>query len=211
MLKERAVAAAGRIGMDNIALPIIYNCLVAIRFEIGVGEPYRYCRLNNDYVRAALQRAYTIYQNAPGTFDTLLWIIHPYGKNTEEKLLDRFCRIISLPLPQERYSETLPPNEERDDPVEEVRCYWDLQVHTANIEKLFKEIVKADFGGFRELTSSVFLFDTDLNLLFYLYDDRGLDVAAASRETIAPLYRSFCKWILEYDRECIDRTFTGSN
>lgn len=208
MLIERAATTTERLGLSKIEPPIFYNCPVGIRFEIGVGSPYCYfTKLNKEYVKAALQKAYTIYQNVPGAFDTLLWVIYPDGEKTVQKLLDRFCTITGLPLPQERRLETLPPDDSQDEPVEEVWCYWDLQTHKAKIEKLFEEIIKADIGGLRDLTSSIFLLDTNLNVLFYLYDDRGLDIVVESRDTITPLYKEFGDWILEYDRERIDRTF----
>lgn len=199
MLKERAEATAKRIGLSKIDSPVYGNCLVGIRFEIGEGDPfscYKFRILNKKYFREAVHRAYTIYQNTPGTFDTLLWIIYPYGENTEEKLLDRFCEITSLPPPQERHSEIVPLEDDPDALLEEVRCYWDIQAHPANIELLFKEIVKTDFGGFRELEYWVYFLDTKLNVLLNLYDDRGLDVAAESHDALAPLNEKYGDWIM---------------
>nr|WP_230309344.1 DUF3885 domain-containing protein [Planomicrobium sp. YIM 101495] len=43
--------------------------------------------------------------------------------------------------------------------------------------------------------------------IFHVYDDRGCDLVATSRETIRPLYESFNEWILDYDREAINEVF----
>lgn len=199
MLQERTTAAAKRIGLEKIDSPVYKNCPVGIRFEIGDGDPflcYRLSILSRKYFREAVNRAVTIYQNAPGTFDTLLWMIYPDGEDTEEKLLDRFCEITRLPFPQERYSEMVPLEDDPDALLEEVRCYWDLQAHPANIKSLFKEIVKADFGGFRALEYWVYLLDTKQNVLLNLYDDRGLDIAAGSHDVIAPLCEKYGDWII---------------
>ncbi|UWG95932.1 DUF3885 domain-containing protein [Dehalobacter sp. DCM] len=210
MLKEKVDVTATKLGLDKIEPPIFYNCPVGIRFEIGVGSPYLFLTMpSKKYVRTALQRAYTIYQNTPSSFDTLLWILYPDREKSEKKLLHYFGRITGLPLPQERFSTTLPQDDSRDEPEEELRCYWDLKKHDIKAKKLLEEIIKADIGGFCELVSSIFLLDTNLNILFHLYDDRGLDVVAEYRDTIAHLYYKFGDWVLKDDKEQIHKTFEG--
>lgn len=197
MLKERVTAAAECIGLNKIWPPVFYNSPFAIRFEIGEGSPYFFKRVpSGKYVRAALQRAYAIYGKVPGSFDTLLWTIYPNGEKHEKKLLSRFCVMTGLPEPEERYQAVLFLDEEPDEPLEAVQCYWDIRVNAVNIKKLLEAVIRADIGGFCELASSVYLFNTDINILFYLYDDRGLDVAAESRDLLAPLYNDCGDWIL---------------
>jgi hypothetical protein len=200
LLRDRVAASVRQIGLNKLEDPIFYSCPVAIRFEIGdpKDEPYRKGKVNDGYVHPALQRVSGIYQNVRCTFDTLLWITYcSYDdKITEKKLLGQFCEITKLPLPQERYSESTAPDTTRERMEEKIWYYWDIKNNAANIEKLFEEILKADLGDFQELISSVFLFNTDLNILFYLYDDRGLDIAAESYDTIAPLYKKYGDWVL---------------
>ncbi|MEI4525718.1 DUF3885 domain-containing protein [Priestia megaterium] len=43
--------------------------------------------------------------------------------------------------------------------------------------------------------------------IFHLYDDRGCDVLASSKESIRFLYEEYNNWILDYDREEIDLLF----
>jgi len=38
-----------------------------------------------------------------------------------------------------------------------------------------------------------------------MYDDRGLDIIASKIETIEPIYKMHNNWILDYDRELIDK------
>ncbi|MEA4849434.1 MAG: hypothetical protein VB106_19540 [Clostridiaceae bacterium] len=100
MLKERADATREQLGLEKYEAPIFYTCPVGIRFEIGVDSPYASNRvLRKRYVKDALKRAYSIYQNAPGSFDTLLWVIHPDGNTSEDRLLNSFIKITRLPLP----------------------------------------------------------------------------------------------------------------
>jgi hypothetical protein len=197
LLKERVSAAAERIGLNKIGPPVFNNTPFGIRFEIGAGSPYSFLRVpNGKYIGEALQRAYTIYRMIPGRFDTLLWTLYPNGDKNEKKLLSRFCAIAGLNKPQERYQVMLTLDEEPDERFEAVQCYWDILSHPVNIKKLLEAVIRADIGGFRELASSVYLFNTDLYVLYHLYDDRGLDVAAESRDLPALLYKKCGDWVL---------------
>ena len=44
-----------------------------------------------------------------------------------------------------------------------------------------------------------------------MYDDRGLDIVSADNETLRPIYNKHNDWILDYDREQIDRQFEYRN
>jgi hypothetical protein len=44
-----------------------------------------------------------------------------------------------------------------------------------------------------------------------MYDDRGLDIIAADKETLRPIYLTFNNWILEHDRKEIDKQFENEN
>ena len=52
----------------------------------------------------------------------------------------------------------------------------------------------------------IFIINIDKRLIFNMYDDRGLDIIAKDKETLRPLYRKFNDWILDCDREKINRT-----
>ena len=43
-----------------------------------------------------------------------------------------------------------------------------------------------------------------------MYDDRGLDMIATDRALLAPLYRRFDHWLLDYDRARMRETFSGA-
>ncbi|WP_370684765.1 DUF3885 domain-containing protein [Marinilactibacillus psychrotolerans] len=43
--------------------------------------------------------------------------------------------------------------------------------------------------------------------IFHIYDDRGCDLLATSRDGIQKMYEEYNDWILDYDREGIDNIF----
>ena len=74
-------------------------------------------------------------------------------------------------------------------------------------DRLLREIIKADIGGYSALVSNVYFADTHDFVLFHLYDDRGTDLVAADRELLRPIYERVNSWILEYDRDRINEIF----
>lgn len=44
------------------------------------------------------------------------------------------------------------------------------------------------------------LIDFETGVMLHVYDDRGMDVRALTRDAIEPLYRRFDAWLLDYDR-----------
>lgn len=57
------------------------------------------------------------------------------------------------------------------------------------------------------MSSNVYFINVRDNLLFHLYDDRGADVVSMDKEILRPLYIKCNNFILDHDREDIDRVF----
>lgn len=204
MLLERAMTTWQKIGNERLQLPIFYESPIALRFEIG--DPV-ISTANPVYFRAAYLRASYIYHQA-APFDTLLWILYR-SADTEsdvETLCQRFCEITRLPMPTEIYTqETIAAD---DEPFTRIFLFWDMTKTPPNIDRLLQAIIHTDFHGFRELSSAVFFLNTTDHILYHLYDDRGLDVVAETKETLTPLYQQFQNWLLTYDIKRMQSIFS---
>lgn len=53
----------------------------------------------------------------------------------------------------------------------------------------------------------VYLIDYARRVVAHVYDERGMDVIAMTREPLVDLYRQFGPWLLDYDRARMDLTF----
>jgi hypothetical protein len=122
-------------------------------------------------------------------------------------MIDNICKYTELPLPHEQVIETIPDEDEIGEYLNQLQLYWDLSAIKFQPDELLREIIKGDIGGCQELVSSTYLIDSHNFILFHLYDDRGLDVVAANKELLRPLYESFNAWILDHDRKKIDLMF----
>lgn len=212
MLLERTLLTLKKIGNERLQLPLFYESPVSLRFEIGDPAQETYLPaggIDPLYLRRAQWRtSYLFSQTAP--FDTLLWVLY---RTTEtetpvEQLVSRFCALCRLPAPAEVYEQET--TDADGDPLLRVFLLWDLEQTPADANALLHAILTADLrtDGFRELTSAVFFLDTTHHLLFHLYDDRGADILAASKDTLRPLYTSCQNRLLAYDLERMRATFS---
>src|SRR5699024_5727323 len=145
-----------------------------IRFEIGGEEDVyikkgllRNLHANPKYVKQACERALTIFNELPQRD----WLLRVDVYDKAE--IDRVCKKLQLGSPQELVKKNY--RDEEDD-MTHYELYWDLNETKWSVERIVKEVVLADIGGLNSLASAVFLLQTKKYLLYYLYDDRGLDV-----------------------------------
>lgn len=198
------------IGMVSFEQPIFYHAPIGIRFEIG-GEADIYIKkgifrkeiTNPEYLQEAYHRARTIFNILPKPFTILRIDLHSIGKELEKelKVIRDSCH---LPEPTERMVQqfTL-----EGDEYCITSLYWDLMSTTLSIDQLLKEIIYADIGGHNFFASAVYLMNPNDKVLFHLYDDRGLDIVAQDKETLRPCYQQYAQWLLDYDREKMQKVF----
>lgn len=183
---ERFETSIQQIGLKDLPCAVFYSAPYGIRFQIGGDEKIYlgdHRKPNGTYIENAVERALRIYVQLP-TSPNILRIDE--------------CPDLSIPgLP-------------KPDQIVGNSSYWSIPKEPVFLRKLFREIVKTeiDSTGVESLVSNVYFLNSEMNVLFHLYDDRGVDVVAADVECLRPLYESCKVWILDYDREKIDQVFS---
>lgn len=56
---------------------------------------------------------------------------------------------------------------------------------------------------------AVYLLSQEQQVLVHPYDDRGMDVVGKNHELLAKLYKRYGSYLLDYDRQIMERTFEG--
>lgn len=89
---------------------------------------------------------------------------------------------------------------------------FEIILHNLGMEQLESPLfyhapvaIRFEIGG----DEPVYLAGSE-SIPYHLYNDRGLDVLDGTRELLFPLYHRFHSWILDYDRERINRVFSGT-
>lgn len=187
-----------KIGLsDEIDRAIFVHAKACLCFEIGCEEDV-YVRTrkgtaaNPKYVQGGLERAVKLTQAvAPDILRLDLWPDNEDYAETEQAVA------ALLGAPDETHTILRADLKEEYGLSEDVRqeCrYWKL-TEQSDLAPLLREIIRADLGGHSALASNVFCMNTDAAVLFYLYDDRGADVAAVEKAPLVPMYRAFKPWI----------------
>lgn len=83
-------------------------------------------------------------------------------------------------------------------------------------KQLFRAITYDEFShpsrilnGFpsHRYSVNVYFINVSKRIIYHLYNDLGCDVIASNKEDLRPLYYELNDWILDYDREKIDKIF----
>lgn len=84
-----------------------------------------------------------------------------------------------------------------------------LQCNIESIDYIgiLKAIAHKDFAIEPYVSDAVFFINPYKHIIFFMYDDRGMDLIAESKEALLPMYQKFNSWILSYDKERIDSIF----
>ena len=193
-------------GIQSVYGPMFYQAKYGLRLEMGVGAPTdERFRIIPTHFEEAIHRALSIYQ-ATEPYDILrinVWL----DRDDEDEIpgeIPGYFTSLGLPECDESYVEI----HYSDGYEYQIKaCYWDLRKLTFNWKKLFHDIVYTDFKKPYFLASNVFFLNTKAEILYHLYDDRGLDVVATDKMTLQPIYQNYHTWLLDYDREAMKKVF----
>lgn len=82
------------------------------------------------------------------------------------------------------------------------------QINDQELKNLFKIISLDEYKpSNKPFNASVFLISLNEGIIFYLYDDRGLDIVSLNKQSLKPIYERFKDWLLDYDIDRMKETF----
>jgi hypothetical protein len=192
--------------------PLFYSSKIAIRFELGGN-------LNNQSrVEKVVHRALSIFNefNQPTDDIYLTVFIDSWEGNPvssfEKDIYELFFSYASVVKSEDidmveqafRYKD---PDENGDDDTITLRYCKKMKVKDLKVEELLGAIANREMGYEPSIVGDIFLINETKKSIFYVYDDRGMDVVADDRKTLSAVYEKYNNWILDYDRSRIDKIF----
>ncbi len=199
--------------------PLFYNWPIALRFELNIK------RDNPPDFDAVADRAAAIYESAFAAKDVAYIISvtrHFTGEGHRRRrfgyqghedkrlfsLARRYNLGISRPSGVGKFVHTRKEIEEWG--ASRTRIEWaEVSPQRIDYRFLFRMIAHEDFPMGAGIDGEVFFFNHTRSILLHMYDDRGLDAIAATRDALQPVYATHHGWLLDYDRTRIDQTFGG--
>lgn len=191
--------------------PLFYNASVGLRFDLGL--QYRGVE-NPSYFTNISLRSSMIYREVFDIDEQIIVIINsfrciePYtcinqGEDVFPKYIKdkRFIKQVSS-FELERHYE-----DNGDLSGITYRHILLCNMNSIDYIGILKAISHQDYAIEPYISDAVFFINPHNHIIFYMYDDRGIDLIAESKEALLPIYKKYNSWILAYDKKRIDNIF----
>ena len=213
--------------------PLLYSWDFGLRFELQTGETSNSSRQildregnvipnvgdtdTDEYFQEVTKRASTIFKTAFDSSDEVFLVFMDYKYKRRKITFSNFTfkQIDNLKKFEVGFSKEkllYEPDDKFD--IRNVAIIK-LTADRINHKNILTAIGHSDFPprqprldnkGF--LTSKeIYFVNISKKLIFHMYDDRGLDIISADKETLRLIYKEHNNWILDYDRKQIDKQF----
>ncbi|GFZ29986.1 hypothetical protein CSC2_05120 [Clostridium zeae] len=197
----------------NIPLesPLFYNSSVGLRFELGM--PNRGVE-HASYFTNILLRSIMIFREIFDTDEQMLITIkrfrciEPYKcSNQGEEVFPKYMK--DKELIKQVSSIELKKHYEENGDLSGITYQHILLCNIKSIDYIgiLKAKAHQDFAIEPYISDEVFFINLHKHIIFYMYDDRGMDLISESKGALLPIYEKYNSWILAYDKERIDNIF----
>ncbi|MEI2315654.1 DUF3885 domain-containing protein [Bacillus paramobilis] len=194
--------------------PLFYNGDIGIRFRLGVNYDCNNIYENCPYLEGVYNRAITLFQSLHATEDDIYIVVdvndYADGETFKHKL-NIFSKYVKEKSDLFKLQKnTIPyifPEDDEDGVYKTHRYTLKCKVSDLKYIPMLKAICNQDMGIKPRIFHRVYFINIKKNTIFHVYDDRGCDVLATSPNTIRDIYHTYNDWILEYDRNKIDKVF----
>ncbi|MEJ9231456.1 DUF3885 domain-containing protein [Peribacillus butanolivorans] len=188
---------------------LFYSWDIGIRFELGVEWKIEYDFENRSYLNGVYKRAINLFKslhlddeeifvvaNVNDYGDKKVNIFYPFVRD-KDVLYKLKHKVIPYVFPED------------DEEGRYITHRFMLRCKTSDIRyvPLLKAICNQDMGISPSIFHDIFFININKETIFHVYDDRGCDLLAKSAKTIRDIYIKYNEWILDYDREEIDKVF----
>lgn len=194
--------------------PLFYNGDIGIRFKLGVNYDYNNIYENCPYLEGVYNRAITLFQSLHSKTDDI-YIVVDVNDFADGETFKHKLNIFSKYVKEKSdlfklQKNTIPyvfPEDDEDGLYKTHRFTLKCKVSDLKYIPMLKAICNQDMGIKPSIFHRVYFINVNKNTIFHIYDDRGCDVLATSPNTIRDMYHTYNDWILDYDRNKIDKVF----
>lgn len=192
--------------------PLFYCWDLGLRFDLQVGETG-----TDEYFQEVTRRASSIFQTAFDNSDKVYLVFMDYKYKRRKIRFSNFTfkQIDNLQKTEICYSKELRLYEPDDKFDIRNIVIIKLTADRINHKEILSAVGHSDFpprqprldknGVFT--AKEIYFVNIDKKLILHMYDDRGLDLISADKETLKPIYKKHNDLLLGYDRERIDKQF----
>ncbi|WP_050180110.1 DUF3885 domain-containing protein [Domibacillus robiginosus] len=179
--------------------PFFYHAPAALRFELG--KPGSFGAPN--YMNRVYERSFTLFEEIFQPHEEIWMVVYKHRLGSRHKRTSVFRTYVHKPA----WSVIEGGLWREEDGAKTDRLIGKGQVRHMRYRHLIRALSHVDVGLKPAVAEECFFIHPIKRIVYHLYDDRGLDIAAASAHSLRPLYNKYNGWLLDYDREAMDRLF----
>jgi hypothetical protein len=194
--------------------PLFYNWDIGIRFELGVDYDVKYAYENSPCLKGVYKRAITLFKSLHSPNDDIYIVldVNDFGDGeTFKHKLNIFSKYVKeksvLSKLQQNTIPYIYPEDDEDGTYRTHRFFLTCKTSDFEYIPMLKAICNQDMGLKPSIFHDVYFINVSKDTIFHVYDDRGCDLLATSPDTIREIYEEYNDWILDYDRDEIDKIF----
>ena len=178
---------------------LFYRWPIGLRFGLGL-EAFR-------------ERAIKLYEFVFGPEDNCVIVSQDSPLDLSPEARKRYFQVFSLPGAFDSNIRLGLPSwdvtTEQSGEQETFSLQWaQLPARSFRYGSVLEGIANADHTRTPSVSGCVYFLNPAAEIIAHMYDDRGMDIIAARRDALIPIYQTFKHWILEFDRERIAKDFT---
>lgn len=186
-----------KFGTAELNPPVFERFPMCVRFNIGDSK----IDDEKEYIKQSTLRAQTIFDELFRKDDAIYLIVDSYAKfqdfydGISYNNID-IIRPFVLKQTNECCYEKL--FYKHDDTVEEnpySRYIIETSVNSLNKNELLSQIIKSELGGNYSLSDSLYIINKNTGVLYFLYNDVGLDVVSGDKNLLESVSTKFAKWV----------------
>jgi len=200
---------------NNIQLrsPLFFKAKWSLRFDLQSGEVG-----TEEYFNEVVRRAKHLFQESFDVNDSVIFYIVDFKWKRRKLRFSNCCfkNITDLTKDEIKYHTIKRMYDSGDGSETSNTALLKILRNRINHEDVFRAIANKDFSRQPGLdqygalgNKEIYFINLDRQIIFHMYDDRGLDIIASDREAIKPLYIKHKDWILESNRSEIDKSFNN--
>jgi hypothetical protein len=198
----------GLVGPGLYRHALFYNFAGGLRFELSEGgSPL-------DQVLTALGKASAICADVFAQETSIHVHLQKYCPSSRFQLRHTLRELalagLSIPRCREIWVAQLPTEEQDEGDDEGAWINLAFEVPKAKLQNLLWCAFASDFESLHPNPHClVYLLNPEQGIIVHPYDDRGMDIIGGKRVPLQKLYDAHKAWLLDYDIDTMDRTFSN--
>ena len=198
----------------KIRKPLFYNWTLGLRFDLQVGQTD-----TENYFKEMIRRVSDLFETSFDKANNIFFVLVEY-KHKKRKIRFgnyAFRQVQNLDKSEINYFKVKRLYEDNQLDYRNIAVIK-ITVDRLNYNNIFSAIGNSDFMARQPRLDNVpfsskeiYFINVDKKLIFQMYDDRGVDIISSDIETLRPIFIKHNNWILDYDRNQIDKHFESQN